>query len=121
MKGTLVVGLLLLATACGGSADVEETRARLNAERAQLETTLDDLGARLLVNQARVRFWNEMQGRHESVTAVACTSLEGHAEQMARLLEGKPEKRHGLRRQAAGRRVASQTPRPEASLGRGGP
>jgi hypothetical protein len=120
VKGQLVVAVLL-ATACGGSGEAEVRRARLDAERRSLEATLDDLGARLLVNQARVRFWTEMQGRHESVSAVACTSMEGHAEEMARLLEGRPEKRHGLRRQVAARHVASPTPPPEASLGRGGP
>jgi hypothetical protein len=122
VKSQLVIAVLLLATACGGLGDdAEVRRARLDAERRSLEATLDDLGARLLVNQARVRFWTEMQGRHESVSAVACTSMEGHAEEMARLLEGRPEKRHGLRRQVAGRHVASPTPPPEASLGRGGP
>jgi hypothetical protein len=122
VKSQLVIAVLLLATACGGSGDdAEVRRARLDAERRSLEATLDELGARLLVNQARVRFWTEMQGRHESVSAVACTSMEGHAEEMARLLEGKPEKRHGLRRQVAARHVASPTPPPEATLGRGGP
>jgi hypothetical protein len=122
LKGQLFVSVLLLATAaCGGSREAEVRRARFDAERRGLEATLDDLGARLLVSQARVRFWDEMRARHESVTAVACTSMEGHAEEMARLLAGRPEKRHGLRRQVAARSVASRTPPPEATLGRGGP
>lgn len=31
------------------------------------------------MNQARVRFWREMQARHEGATAVACASLAEHA------------------------------------------
>jgi hypothetical protein len=54
------------------------------AERRNLEVTFDALEDRLLVNQARVRFWREMRERHESATAIACASLEEHAYAMAR-------------------------------------
>lgn len=120
MKGRIAAGMLLLvATGCGGAREVEAKRAQLLAERRNLENTLDDLQARLLVNQARVRFWNEMRDRHESISAVACSSMEGHANDIARLLEGRTEKRYGLRR------VAQRNPEPPrppaATLGRGGP
>jgi hypothetical protein len=58
--------------------------ARLEAERRNLEATFEQLEDRLLVNQARVRFWREMRDRHESVSAIACASLEEHAYEIAR-------------------------------------
>jgi hypothetical protein len=64
--------------------DADVRRARLEAERRNLEHTLDTLEDRLLVNQARVRLWKELRDRHESVAAVACASLEQHADDMAR-------------------------------------
>jgi hypothetical protein len=74
----------VLVVACA-PRDAEIRRARMAAERRSLEATLDALEERLLVDQARVRFWREMRERHESVTAIACTSLEEHAAEMARL------------------------------------
>lgn len=122
MKGQILAGVLLFATtACGGAREVEARREALEAERRSLEATLDDLGARMLVSQARVRFWDEMKARHESVTAIACTSMEGHAADMARLFERRPEKRSGLRRQVAARSIPARTPPREAMGGRGGP
>jgi len=75
--------LAALATGCA-PPDAELRRARLEAERRSLEVTFDRLEDRLLVNQARVRLWQELKERHESVAAVACASLDEHAEQMAR-------------------------------------
>ncbi len=56
---------------------------RLHAERRNLEATLDHLEDRLITNSARVRFWREMQERHESVAAIACASQDRHAQEMA--------------------------------------
>lgn len=84
--------LLLVAGAlvgCGPS-DAEVRRARLDAERKNLEATFDRLEERLLANQARVRYWREMKAQHEEVSAVACGSLGQHAEEMARLQAPRP-------------------------------
>jgi hypothetical protein len=78
-----LVVALLAAPGCAPS-DLEVHRARLAAERRNLEQTLDVLEDRLLVNQARVRQWQDLKSRHESVSAVACASLDQHAEEMAR-------------------------------------
>lgn len=84
---SLLVAFVLLLAACGRTArDAEVRRARLAAERRDLVTMLEHLEDRLLVNQARVRFWKEMRARHDGVTAVACASQEQHAEEMARRL-----------------------------------
>lgn len=80
IAGILLVGIV--AVACT-SPDREIRLARLDAERRNLETTFDQLEDRLLVNQARVRFWQEMRERHESASAIACASLDQHATEMA--------------------------------------
>ena len=101
-RGIVVVGLLAVA-ACGRDDAEEVRRARYAAEQQALSDGLDHLEDRLVVNQARVRFWREMRERHESVSAVACATLDGHAEEMARLLEQEPPVRSAARR---GSRVA---------------
>ena len=86
MRALIAAMTIAAAAAAGGCAppDAELRRARLDAERRNLEATLDALEDRLLVNQARVRLWKELRARHESVSAVACASLDQHAEEMAR-------------------------------------
>lgn len=69
---------------CGGTPRaLVEARARWEAERRALDEQLDGLEERLLADQARVRFWGEMKERHQSVSAVACSSLAEHAESVA--------------------------------------
>jgi hypothetical protein len=96
---------VLVAAAVAGAGcaprDADVRRARLEAERRNLERTLDTLEDRLLVNQARVRLWKELRERHESVAAVACASLEQHADEMAR--------RQGAQRGSAVRVAAART------------
>jgi hypothetical protein len=104
---SLVVAVVLLA-ACGGVRDAEVRRARLAAERRNLEATLDHLEDRLLVDQARVRFWHEMKARHEGVTAIACASQDQHAAEMARRLLP-PEPRQARRSPPHEARVAVRT------------
>jgi hypothetical protein len=100
--------------ACG-RGDAEIRRLRLEAEQQSLTATLDHLEDRLIVNQARVRFWREMQARHESITAIACATQQGHAEEMARLdLPGRPAERA-----AAGRRGTRVARAPSGGVGGG--
>ncbi len=56
---------------------------RLDAQRRALDATFDRLEDRLVADQARVRFWQEMRERHESVSAIACAVQDEHAEEMA--------------------------------------
>jgi len=85
-SGRIVI-LFVLAAACAGSRGepkgLAEYRARWAEERRALDAGLDQLEERLLVDQARVRFWVEMRERHQSATAVACTMLGRHAEAIA--------------------------------------
>ena len=72
------------ALACAPRDREAEIRLeKLAAERRNLEATFDRLEDRLVVSQARVRFWRELRVRHESVSAIACASQDEHAERMA--------------------------------------
>jgi hypothetical protein len=81
----LLIAAALAAAGCG-PRDAEVRRQRLAAERRRLEGALDELQVRLLANQARVRLWQELRARHESVSAIACASMDEHAAEMARRL-----------------------------------
>lgn len=113
----LAAAAVSLLAACGGSKELEVQRARLLAERHALEATFDHLEDRLLVNQARVRFWQEMRERHEGVTAVACTSLEQHALEIARRMGPLPVRQASAVRTARheSRVAARAVPRAEPS------
>jgi hypothetical protein len=109
-KLLIAIAACLLASACA-PRDAGIRRARVAAERRNLEAALDRLEDRLMLNQSRVRFWNEMKDRHESVTAIACASMEEHATSMAseKLREG--TSRDLARRSSIDRaRVASLRP-----------
>ena len=87
--GARVRALLLTAVAvCVACAprDAGIRRERLAAEHRVLLAALDDLQIRLLADQARVRFWQEMRERHGSVAAIACGVQEEHAREMAERL-----------------------------------
>jgi hypothetical protein len=97
LRAILVVlaAAALVATGCAPQ-DAEVRLARVAAEKKNLEATFDRLEDRLLVNQARVRFWREMASRHESVAAIACASQDEHAVAMAR--RSLPPERSSLHR-----------------------
>lgn len=89
---------LVALTACGRSAQQEEKRQRWALERRNLEERFDSLEDRLIADQARVRFWEEMRKRHENVSAIAVANLTQHAEGMALYQEKQQEKRDALAR-----------------------
>ena len=79
--------LACAACAVAPESDREVRLQRLEADHRALVAQLDDLQARLLVDGERVRFWEELRGKHESVSAIACTSQDAHAIAMAEYLE----------------------------------
>ena len=95
MRVLIVASAVVLAAGCAPT-DAEVRLARVAAEKRNLEETFDRLEDRLLVNQARVRFWREMRDRHESVSAIACASLEEHAIEMVQRMD--PPGRSSLHR-----------------------
>lgn len=94
--GLMLIALCVLG-GCGSRA-LDARRQRWAAEKRGLEDELDRLEERLLTDQARVRFWQEMKARHESISAVACTNLDQHAEGMALFDEHQREKRDAMAR-----------------------
>jgi hypothetical protein len=77
--------LVVAAIAVIGCAprDKEIRIERARAETRMLAASFDRLENRLLASQARVRLWRELKDRHESVSAIACTSQMEHAAEMA--------------------------------------
>jgi hypothetical protein len=73
---------VVVAVGCA-PRDRDRRLARVAAEKRSLEATLDRLEDRLLVDQARVRYWREMRARHESVSAIACAVQDEHERGMA--------------------------------------
>jgi hypothetical protein len=112
-----------LAAAGCRRGDDELRRHRRAAEQRTLATSLDQLEDRLVVDQARVHFWQEMRNRHESVTALACVSQELHAPEIAHQMGLEADRHAPARRVARFEPAAADGPvsRPPASLGRGGP
>jgi hypothetical protein len=73
------VALGALASGWGPAPGLSEARETWTGEAAQLDETLVALEDRLLANQARVRLWEEMRSRHQTVSQVACENLGEHA------------------------------------------
>jgi hypothetical protein len=90
-KAALVTALVGLA-ACTARGELDLKRQRWDVERRGLDEKLEQLEERMLADQARVHFWQEMRERHESVSAVACANLGSHAEGIALLEEKQREK-----------------------------
>ncbi len=72
----------------GGTATGSEVQAQAQAdaraEAGELLETLDQLEARLLAGRQTVSLWTELSARHREVSELACSSLELHAQAMAR-------------------------------------
>ena len=114
-----MLSLVLFAAlaACRGrgpSARPSPTRPSPAEVGASVGQALDQLEERLLVDQATVRFWREMRGRHESVTAIATVNAERHAGHGAAVEERPRERREPAAKRS--RVVARAVP-----SGQGGP
>src|SRR5512143_3886345 len=101
-RASLPLLMVVLLAACGERA---AQSARHDDERRALEATLDGLEERLRVNQGRVRLWDELGARHESVSAIACASQEEHAVDMARRLLPRERRRSAAEPAAVPERV----------------
>jgi hypothetical protein len=113
---TIVLAVAALAATACGPRDREIRLERLAAERRALDTTFDHLEDRLVANGARVRFWQEMRERHESVSAIACSVQEEHAQEMAaHALPPPPSSLHRARVAAVPRAPAAPERVPAAS------
>jgi hypothetical protein len=68
-----------------------------------VDASLAALEERLLASQARVRLWEEMRSRHETVAQVACENLGQHARALVAAAERNEEQDRARKRS----RVAS--------------
>lgn len=103
----LVAATLAVASGCA-PRDREVRLARVAGEKKNLEESLHRLEERLLADQARVRYWQEMRARHESVSAIACAVQDEHAADMA--FNGfPPRSSHPLHRAKVASAAASVT------------
>lgn len=96
-----VAGVWILCGCSGGSA-LEAQRERMAGEHLARMAELDRIESRLLMAQARQREWNELQRRHEQVSAIACENVSEHVAAMIRHEERQLEK--SRRKRAAARR-----------------
>ncbi len=92
----LVASALVVLCGCSSHSGLDAERQRWVVQRRGLEEQLDQLEERLLADQARVRFWQQMRERHESVSAVACANLGRHAEGIALFDENQRRKSDAL-------------------------
>ncbi len=112
MRTWSLIAVAFLALAGCASRDAQLRQHRLASERRQLEETLDRLEDRLIVNAGRVRFWQEMRERHESVSAIACATQERHADEMASHDVDPADPVESLRAARRAPRVARYVPKP---------
>jgi hypothetical protein len=102
MRALPIVLAVTTAIACAPSRDRAIRLERLAAQRRNLNLTFEQLEARLTATQARVRFWEEIKERHESVSAISCVSQDEHAEEMAKHVLPEPSSLHRARVAAVG-------------------
>lgn len=70
---------LLMGTGCFDAPPEAQARLeRLQAEGAELEEAIDEVGGRLLGGRAVVSLWEEMGWRHRSVSEIACQTASTH-------------------------------------------
>ena len=96
--GLAVVGLGL---ASGCAVPPEEAEARLEAlraEEARLDAAFDEVEARLLGNQSKVHMWQELERRHQQVSAIQCRVADEHLRGISKHLERQEEKARQRRR-----------------------
>lgn len=118
MRALTFVLAAFVAIACA-PRDRAVRLERLAAQRRSLDLTFERLEARFVTTQARVRFWDEIRARHESVSAISCASQEEHAEDMAKhVLPLSPSSLHRARVAAVG--PSRPPPRVPAAAARGG-
>ncbi len=82
--GLLVALAATLFHAAAAHLGERRARARGEAELAAMRSSLEDLQARLLVAQARVSHWQELQVRRAEVTRLSKAAVASHLAEQAR-------------------------------------
>lgn len=102
--GLAAVALGLASGCVAPPDDAEERLAQLQAEEELMDAALDAVETRLLGNQAQMHLWQELERRHQQVSAIQCRVAEEHLQGMAKHLEKQEEKARQIHRR---RRMAS--------------
>lgn len=102
--GLAAVALWLASGCAGPPEDAEARLAQLQAEEDRMDAALDAVETRLLGNQSKLHLWQEMERRHEQVSAIQCRVADEHLLAIAKQYEKNEAKARQL---AKRRRVAS--------------
>ena len=103
----LGLAAVVLGLASGCVAPPEEAQARLaqlEAEQERMDAALDAVETRLLGNQSRLHLWQELERRHEQVSAIQCRVADEHLLAIAKQYEKQEAKARQLSRR---RRMAA--------------
>ncbi len=105
MLGLAAAVSLGLASGCASPPEDAEARlAELQAEEERMDAALDTVETRLLGNQAKLHLWQELERRHEQVSAIQCRVADEHLMGIARHYANMEEKARRLKK---ARRMAS--------------
>ena len=102
--GLAAVALWLASGCAEPSEDAEARLAQLEAEDKLMDAALDTVETRLLGNQSKLHLWQEMERRHEQVSAIQCRVADDHLMAIAKHYEKQEAKARQLskrRRMAA--------------------
>lgn len=102
--GLAAVALWLASGCAGPPEDAEARLAQLQAEEDRMDAALDAVETRLLGNQSKLHLWQEMERRHEQVSAIQCRVADEHLLAIAKQYEKNEAKARQL---AKRRRMAS--------------
>ncbi|HZH17617.1 MAG TPA: hypothetical protein VE057_24900 [Archangium sp.] len=102
--GLAAVALWLASGCAEPPEDAEARLAQLEAEDKLMDAALDTVETRLLGNQSKLHLWQEMERRHEQVSAIQCRVADDHLMAIAKHYEKQEAKARQLtkrRRMAA--------------------
>lgn len=102
--GLAAVALWLASGCAEPPEDAEARLAQLEAEDKRMDAALDAVETRLLGNQSKMHLWQEMERRHEQVSAIQCRVADEHLMAIAKHYEKQEAKARELQKR---RRMAS--------------
>lgn len=102
--GLAAVALWLASGCVAPPEDAEARLAQLQAEEERMDAALDEVETRLLGNQSKLHLWQEMERRHEQVSAIQCRVADEHLLAIAKHYEKQEAKARQLARR---RRMAA--------------
>ncbi|HYO56506.1 hypothetical protein [Archangium sp.] len=96
--GLAAVALWLSSGCAEPPEDAEARLAELRAEEERMDAAFDEVETRLLGNQAKMHLWQEMERRHQQVSAVQCRVADEHLMAIAKHYERQEAKARQLQK-----------------------